>query len=90
MCMGRACGTPNGGIPIQRHTHEQFPKEVQDAWEKFHNWVMEQVRPVSRASMPPDISEAYTMMKEAPIPGYEGSYGKDSCYVHGVEDNMVD
>lgn len=83
-------GTPNGGIPIQDEIHEQFPPEVKKAWETFHAWWREQDRPVSRTTMPEDIKQALMIMKEAPIPGYEGAHGSDSCYVLGVEANMID
>ncbi|HEX8923428.1 MAG TPA: hypothetical protein VF828_01700 [Patescibacteria group bacterium] len=51
---------------------------------------MEQDRPVSRATMPAEIQQAYQLMKDSPIPENEGYFGKDSCYVLGVEDQLVD
>lgn len=86
MCGGNPFGTPFGGVPIVHDIHVQFPEEVKQAWETFHAWWQEQeVEPVSRKSMPAEVAAAFEIMKEAPIPEYEGYFGKDSCYVLGVE-----
>ena len=36
------------------------------------------------SKMPLEVSEAFEKMKDAPIPDYEGTTGKDSCYIKGV------
>jgi len=77
--------TPFRGVPIPQEIHDQFPQEVKDAWAKFHSWWMSQGGSASSDSMPPDIKEAFEIMKDAPIPEHEGFFGRDSCYVHGIE-----
>ena len=87
MCGGRVRVV---GIPIQEHIHDQFPQNVKDAWVKFDEWWSNQTDPISRKNMPTEISEAYSVMKEAPIHGLEEWSGKDSCYIIEAENRMVD
>ncbi len=82
--------TPSGGIPIPQAIHVQFPENVQAAWLTFHTWLMEQERPLSRKSMPVDVAAAYEIMKNEPIPEHEGYFGRDSCYVVSLENEMIE
>lgn len=90
MCMGYGFGTPNGGVPIPMRIHDQFSPEVKEAWVTFDGWWQSQDPPASRASMPLLVAQAFEIMKNAPIPEYDGYFGKDSCYVRGVENQLVD
>ena len=62
------------------------------AWNTFHSWWKEHFNgnPVSKSTMPPEVSKALKQITEAPIPTYEGFTGVDSCYVIGVNMNLVD
>lgn len=86
MCSGGGCN-PSRGIRIVAEIHDQFPQEVKDAWQVFYDWLIEQDDAI-RKNMPENVAAAYKIMCEAPIPGYEGLTGKDSCFVIEVEDNF--
>ncbi len=93
MCMRSYCGGPPYGIPIPHEVHEQFPEEIKSAWETFNDWwqnVLAAGNLISRKNMPKNIARAYEIMKAAPIPGYDGATGEDSCYIQGVEMRFVD
>jgi hypothetical protein len=80
------------GIPIPDQVHNQYPKNVRDAWEKFDTWWHQHYTgdgPVYRSTIPADILEALRIITEAPIPGYNGATGADSCYVIGVTGLIV-
>ncbi len=81
---------PPYGIPIPHEVHEQFPQEVKTAWETFNDWWQNVPTSISHKDMPENIAKAYETMKAAPIPGYGGATGKDSCYVQAVEMRLVD
>lgn len=81
------------GIRILPETHDLFPQHVKDAWETFHNWWennFDGENPVSKSSMPEEVSAAFQIMKDAPIPGFSFATGADSCYVIGVSNNLID
>lgn len=81
------------GIPIEEETHEQFPQEVKDAWEDFHEWWVRNFdgyHPIKWSDVPAKIKADFDIMCAAKIPGYDGATGKDSCYVIGVNANTVD
>ena len=90
MCMGHMFNTPTGGVLIPDYIQDLYPKEIQDAWDNFHNWWIDQERPVSRASMPPDVAKAFELIKTSPIPEHDGLTGADSCYVLIVESQLID
>jgi len=87
-------GPPPHGIPIPMEVHELFPEEVKEAWAKFHAWYEEVPRDengqISRSHMPREVKEAMKVVLEAPIPGYDGHTGEDSCYMVGVLSYLVD
>ncbi len=76
------------GIPILPEEHEQYPDVVKRAWEKFHEWWVDQPRPANRADMPQDVANAMDTILQAPIPGHPGATGKDSCYMIGVQQSL--
>lgn len=79
-------GHPNG-IPIPSEVHEQYPENVKTAWETFHQWwtqVNSGDKQPSRGNMPKDVAQAMNTILEAPIPGYDGATGADSCYMVNV------
>ncbi len=91
MCSGM--GVPPYGIPITDDVHKLYPPEIKKAWRSFHNWWKKNydgVNPVSRSKMTTRVSEAFKQITEAPIPGYDGKTGKDSCYVIGVTARLCD
>ncbi|MFH1898898.1 MAG: hypothetical protein ABIJ82_00290 [Patescibacteria group bacterium] len=91
MCM-MGMGGPPHGIPITDDVHEQYSPEMKATWDTFHDWWKKNFNgdaPVSKSTMPPEVAEALKKITEAPIPGYEGSTGVDSCYVIGVNMNLV-
>ncbi len=91
MCM-MGIGGPPHGIPIEDDIHEQYSPEMKVAWNTFHSWWKEHFNgnPISKSTMPPEVSKALKQIAEAPIPTYEGFTGVDSCYVIGVNMNLVD
>ncbi|HSV94870.1 MAG TPA: hypothetical protein VLH94_02795 [Spirochaetia bacterium] len=94
MCNCGGYGSLPYGVPINEETHEKYSNELKEAWEKFDNWWKNaQEGPdglIDRSKMPEDVKTAMKLIKETPIPGYEGTYtGEDSCYMIGVELNMT-
>ncbi|OGC38959.1 hypothetical protein A3K42_00350 [candidate division WWE3 bacterium RBG_13_37_7] len=83
---------PPHGIPITDDIHEQYSLEMKAAWDTFHDWWKNHFegKPIKRSDMPPEVSEALRQITEAPIPGYDGTTGADSCYVRGVNMNLID
>ena len=87
---------PPYGIRIPQETHQKFPLKVKWAWKLFDIWYKNALRRsdngvVSRTSMPKLIAWALEVIKAAPIPGRrDGAKGIDSCYVRGVEMQLVD
>jgi len=79
------------GIPIPGHIHDQFPDNVKEAFETFDAWWKQQTnRPVKRDTMPSEIAAAFQTIKQAEIPEHEDTTCEESCYVIGVEDNLID
>lgn len=88
--MCQMMGTPYGGIAILQETHDQFPQDVKDAWAKFHAWWSKQEETPKTSDMPADVAAALQTMRDAPVPGQDGLFGRDSCYVKGVERLMAE
>jgi hypothetical protein len=80
---------PPYGVPITSDVHEQYTDELKNAWEKFDAWWKSvsaealDAGLIDRKSMPDDVRDAWKLILETPIPGYEeqGFAGKDSCYM---------
>ena len=77
-------GGPPYGIPIEEETHELLPQPVKDAYEIFRIWwrtvhLSDGITPIDEASMPADVREAYDLILETPIPGYDNATCADSC-----------
>lgn len=90
MCFGMF--VPHG-IPIPDDIHQQYPEDVKKAWALFDDWWHKHFTgdaPVNRSSMPKEVATAFDTIKNAPIPGYDGATGADSCYVIGVEKHLID
>lgn len=92
MCHGMYA--PPYGLPIPEEVHNQFPIEVQAAWTAFDKWWKSAPRNedglVKKSDMPEPVSQAMSLILEAPIPGADGATGADSCYMIGVQGSMVD
>lgn len=90
MCFGVI--SPPHGIPITKETSDLYPPEVRDAWKTFHKWWGEHFDGdcASRSHMTPEVQEAMHTILEAPIPGFEGATGGDSCYMVMVQNLLTD
>jgi len=79
-------GGPPYGVPIEDDTFEQYPDEVKQAWVTFDGWwhTVNAAFQVRKSDMPDDASQAMATILEAPIPGFEGKTGRDSCYMVNV------
>ncbi len=81
------------GIPIPDEVHDLFPDNVKEAWKVFDGWWQGQGAsggPIKRSAMPDEVKAAEKVILEAPIPGYGGATGKDSCYMVFVQANLID
>ena len=89
MCM---CGMRRPrGIPIPGYIHDQFPDNVKDAFSTFDaGWKQQTNRPVKRDTMPPEVATTFQTIKQAEIPEHGTTTCEESCYVLGVEDNLID
>ena len=95
MCCGCGGGPPYG-IPIEADTQALYSDELNAAWNKFDAWWQKALQensdfePIDRKLMPEDVKAAMELIKETPIPGFEGFTGADSCYIIGVEMQMTE
>lgn len=83
----------HAGIPIQDFTFKQYSAELQAAWNSLDSWLKGRQNDnlsLSKSEMPDDIVSAYNLIKETPIPGFEGHTGKDSCYIVNFDSMLVD
>ena len=83
------------GIPIETHVHSQYSDELKEAWETFHAWWQQvdmesEGGPVSHANMTEEVRQAYELILETPIPGFDDVTGADSCYMIGVAQRLTD
>ncbi len=81
------------GIPITQETHNGYSPELQAAWTRFNDWwhkvADDQDGPISQSSMPPEVKADMDTILAAPIPGFEGVTGADSCYMINVQERLV-
>ncbi len=86
-------GVEQFGIPITKEIAKQYPPKIIEAWDTFDAWWYKKfdgASSVSKSSMPAEVRAAFRTISKAPIPGYDGKTGKDSCYVRGVNEYLVD
>jgi len=74
------------GIAIPAEIHEQYPENVQKAWEILDDWVKQAQEDsedgyLKKSDMPEEVKEAMQLILDTPIPGYDGAKGDKSCYM---------
>lgn len=81
------------GIPIQDPTFRQYSEKLQNAWTVLDSWVKDKQRQnldLSKKEMPLEVKEAYDLINETPIPGFEPYTGDSSCYILTLNENFID
>ena len=81
------------GVVITSEMHNKYPPEILEAWDIFHQWWVENFdgeHPISRKTLPTQVSDALKKFTEAPIPDQKGATGANSCYILVVSSFLVD